>query len=70
MPQISRQVHHLKKVHEIEAQKLEVKKNDKKWNFDEILNDMDEPKLDNTLETDIRQRRQTMNEFNFFSSKL
>ncbi|GBC05120.1 hypothetical protein RclHR1_06040011 [Rhizophagus clarus] len=50
MPKISKQAQHLKKAREIEAQKLVAKRNDIRRKIDKILNDMDEPKLENTLE--------------------
>ncbi|CAI2197716.1 3891_t:CDS:2, partial [Funneliformis geosporum] len=54
MPRISKQARHLKKAREIEVKKLEAMKNDKKRKIDKILNYMDEPKLENTLELLIR----------------
>ncbi|CAB5153632.1 hypothetical protein RhiirA5_408885 [Rhizophagus irregularis] len=50
MTRPSKQARHLKKAREIEAQKLNMKRNDKKRKIDEIINKMDEQKLDNTLD--------------------
>jgi len=50
MGRLSRRARHLKKAREIQAQKLEANKNDKKQKINEIISEMDEPKLDNVLE--------------------
>lgn len=50
MSPISRRTLHLKKAREIKAQKLLAKKNDKKRKINEVINEMDQPKLDNTLD--------------------
>lgn len=45
MTRPSKQARHLKKAREIEAQKLNMKRNDKKRKIDEIINKMDEQNL-------------------------
>ena len=50
MPPISKRARHLKKAREIQAQKLEMKKNDKRRKINKIINEMDESKLDHALE--------------------
>ncbi len=50
MGRLSRRARHLKKAREIQAQKLEANKNDKKQKINEIISEMDKLKLDNVLE--------------------
>ncbi|CAG8497868.1 15504_t:CDS:2, partial [Funneliformis caledonium] len=50
MERLSRHAHHLKKTHKIQAQKSEANKNDKKQKINEIISEIDKPKLDNVLD--------------------
>ncbi len=68
MPPISRRARHLKKAREIQAQRLLAKKNDKKRKINEIVNEMDMPKLDNTLDLITKSNSESQQRVNLISS--
>ncbi|CAB5180652.1 hypothetical protein RhiirA5_381120 [Rhizophagus irregularis] len=68
MTRPSKQARHLKKAREIEAQKLKAKKDDKKRKVNEIIDEMDESKLDNTLNLITNLMESSKERINLISS--
>ncbi|CAG8637893.1 uncharacterized protein OCT59_004091 [Rhizophagus irregularis] len=68
MTRPSKQARHLKKAREIEAQKLNAKKDDKKRKVNEIIDEMDESKLDNTLNLITNLMESSKERINLISS--
>ncbi|RIA95973.1 hypothetical protein C1645_815954 [Glomus cerebriforme] len=70
MPHILKQAYHLKRAREIQAQKSKKKKNNKRRKINEVINKIDESKLDNTLELITKLPELSKEQFSLNEGKL